>query len=107
MNVHTWLNANKLTLTVTINEFMLKGYDERLNTITTFPSVAMNGSRVKQVATTKSLGVTINVYSGFQVTGMIEWGRKHQPPPPKKKRKKKQSLGMFVFVSSSYWLKLS
>ena len=84
--MHTWLNANKLTLTVTINEFMLKGSDERLNTITTFPSVAMNGSRVKQVATTKSLGVTINVYSGFQVTGMIEWGRKHQPPPPKKKK---------------------
>ena len=85
---------------------MLKGSDERLNTITTFPSVAMNGSRVKQVATTKSLGVTINVYSGFQVTGMIEWGLKQQPPPPRKK-KKKQSLGMFVFVSSSYWLKLS
>ena len=90
---------------------MLKGSDERLNTLTAFP-VVMNGSRVKQVATTKSLGVTINVklgwncrgkgYSGFQVTGMIEWGQKNQPPPPQKKKK---CLGMFV--SSSYWLTLS
>jgi len=67
--VHTWLNANKLTLTVTKNEFMLKGSDERLNTLTTFPSVAMNSSRVKQVATTKSLGVTINVKLGWNCPG--------------------------------------
>ena len=99
MNAHTWLNANKLTLTVTKNEFMLKGSDERLNTLTAFPSVAMNGSRVKQVATTKSLGVTINVKLGWNCPGKgllrissdgddRMGAKKSTPPPPKKKKKK-------------------
>ena len=48
---------------------MLKGSDERLSTLTTFPSVAMNGSRVKRVAPTKSLGVTINVRLGWNSPG--------------------------------------
>ena len=86
---------------------MLKGSDERLNTLTSFP-VAMNGSRVKQVATTKSLGVTINVKLGWNCPGKgvlrissdgdDRMRAKNQPPPPK-------CLGMFV--SSSYWLNLS
>ena len=54
LNVYTWLNANKLTLNVTKNEFIRKGSVQRLNTLTAFPSVAMNGSRVKQVTTTKN-----------------------------------------------------
>ena len=96
---------------MTKNEFMLKGSDERLNTLTAFP-VAMNGSRVKQVATTKSLGVTINVKLGWNCPGKgvlrissdgdDRMGAKKSTPPPKKKKK---CLGMFV--SSSYWLNLS
>ena len=37
---------------------MLIGSDQRLNILATLPSVTMNGTRVEQVATTKSLGVT-------------------------------------------------
>ena len=78
---------------MTKNEFMLKGSDERLNTLTAFP-VAMNGSRVKQVATTKSLGVTINVKLGWNCPGKgvlrissdgdDRMGAKKSTPPPKK-----------------------
>ena len=59
-NVHTWLNANKLTLNLTKTEFMLIGSGQRLNTIAASPSILMNGTRVKQVATTKSLRITID-----------------------------------------------
>ena len=79
---------------MTKNEFMLKGSDERLNTLTAFP-VAMNGSRVKQVATTKSLGVTINVKLGWNCPGKgvlrissdgdDRMGAKKSTPPPQKK----------------------
>ena len=60
LNVHTWLNANKLTLDMTKTEFMLIGSRQRLNTIAASPTILMNGTRVKQVDTTKSLGITID-----------------------------------------------
>lgn len=41
-------------------EFMLIRSSQRLNTLAASPSVTMNGTRVKQVATTKSLGATID-----------------------------------------------
>ena len=41
-------------------EFMLIGSGQRLNILAASPSVTMNGTRVKQVATSKSLGVTID-----------------------------------------------
>ena len=53
-NVHTWLNANKLTKT----EFMRIGSGQRLNTVTASPSVTMDGTQVEQVVTTKPFGVT-------------------------------------------------
>ena len=60
LNVHTWLNANKLTLYMTKTEFMLIRSGQRLNTIVASPSILMNGTWVKQVVTRKSLGVTID-----------------------------------------------
>ena len=45
---------------MTKTEFMLIGSDQRLNTIAASPSILMNGTRVKQVASTKSLGITID-----------------------------------------------
>ena len=60
LDLHTWLNANKLTLNMTTTEFMLIGSGLRVNTIAASPSILMNGTRVKQVATTKSLGTTID-----------------------------------------------
>ena len=60
LNVYSWLNANKLTLNMTKTEFMLIGSGQRLNTIAASPSILMNDTRVKQVRTTKSLGITID-----------------------------------------------
>ena len=37
-------------------------------------------------------GLVPGVSSGFQVTGMIEWGQKPTPPPPSPN--KKNSLGL-------------
>ena len=59
-NVHNWLRANKLTLNMTKTEFMLIGSRQRLNTVTVSPTLAINDFRVTQVATAKSLGVTID-----------------------------------------------
>ena len=60
LNVHTSLNANKLTLNMTKTEFMLIGSGQRPNTIAASPSIFMNGTQMKQVATMKSLDITIN-----------------------------------------------
>jgi len=43
---------------MTKTEFMLIGPGRRLNIIAASPSVSMTGTLVKQVATTKSLGIT-------------------------------------------------
>ena len=61
-NVHIWLNVSKLTLNMTKTEFILIGSVQRLNTgtIAASSSILMNGTRVKQVATAKSLGITID-----------------------------------------------
>ena len=42
---------------MTKTEFMQIGSGQRLNTIAASPSILMNDTRVKQVATTKSLGI--------------------------------------------------
>ena len=60
LNVHAWLNANKLTLNMTKTEFMLIGSSQRLNTLMASPTVTIDGTQVKQVETAKSLGVTID-----------------------------------------------
>ena len=45
---------------MTKTEFMLIGSRQRLSTITVSPALAINDFRVTQVATAKSLGVTID-----------------------------------------------
>ena len=66
-NVHNWLRANKLTLNMTKTEFMLIGTRQRLSTVTVSPTLAIKDFRVTQVATAKSLGVTID--------DNLDWGR--------------------------------
>ena len=56
LNVQTWLNTNKLTKT----KFVFIRSGPRLNTLTAPLPVTMDGTRVEQVLTTKSLGVTID-----------------------------------------------
>ena len=52
---------------MTKTEFMLIGSRQRLSTVTVSPTLAINDFRVTQVATTKSLGVTID--------DNLDWGR--------------------------------
>ena len=59
-NVHNWLRANKLTLNMAKTEFMLIGSRQRLSAVTGSPTLAINDFQVTQVATFKSLGVTID-----------------------------------------------
>lgn len=61
LNISKWLIANKLTLNMTKTEFMLVGSRQKLNTLTTSPVLTINGTRINQVSTSKSLGVLIDV----------------------------------------------
>ena len=55
-----FFNANKLTLNMTKTEFMLIGSRQRLSNIAVPPALEINGACLKQVTSTKSLGVIIN-----------------------------------------------
>ena len=55
-NVNKWLIANKLTLNQSKTEFMLIGSRQKLNTLQSAPSPAIDGHPVSQVSQTKSLG---------------------------------------------------
>jgi len=59
-NVHNLLRANKLILNMTKTEFMLIGSRQRLRNLTIFPTVTIDNVQISQVATAKSLEVTID-----------------------------------------------
>ena len=58
--VYTWLSANKLTLNLTKTKFMLVASRQKLSTFPEIPSFRINDHPVKQVSSTKSLGVHID-----------------------------------------------
>ena len=60
LNISKWLIANKLTLNMNKNEFMLIGSRQKLNTLTASPVLNINGTPLNQVSTSKSLGVLID-----------------------------------------------
>ena len=60
LNISKWVIANELTLNVTKTEFMLIGLRQKLNALTASPVLSINGTSVKQVSTSKSLGVLID-----------------------------------------------
>lgn len=59
-NISKWLSANKLTLNMTKTEFMLIGSRQKLNSLVATPVLEINGDRIKQVTSTKSLGINID-----------------------------------------------
>ena len=59
-HVNNWLRANKLTLNMTKTEYMLIGARQRLDTLTESPTIKINRTDVKKVATAKSLGVIVD-----------------------------------------------
>ena len=60
LNISKWLIANILTLNMTKAQFMLIGSRQKLNALTAFPVLRINGTPVNQVSTSKSLGVLID-----------------------------------------------
>ena len=58
--VYKWLSGNKLTLNLTKTEFMLVASRQKLSTFPEIPSFSINDHPVKQVSSTKSLGVHID-----------------------------------------------
>ena len=60
LNISKWLIANKLTFNMTKTEFMLIGLRQNLNAVTASPVLSINGTSVKQVPMSKSLGVLID-----------------------------------------------
>ena len=59
-NINRWLIANKLTLNMTKTEFMLIGSRQKLNSLSAFPALEINGTQLNRVNFTKSLGVLID-----------------------------------------------
>ena len=59
-NVNKWLIANKLTLNQSKTEFMLIGSRQKLSTLHSAPSLAINGHPVRQVSQTESLGMKLD-----------------------------------------------
>ena len=58
--IRIWLAANKLTLNTTKTEFLLIGSSQRLSTLERNPIIEINQFPIKQVSTSKSLGVHID-----------------------------------------------
>ena len=58
--IRIWLAANKLTLNTTKTEFLLIGSRQRLSTLERNPIIEINKFPIKQVSTSKSLGVHID-----------------------------------------------
>ena len=59
-NIHKWLLCNKLTLNTTKTEFMLIGSRQKLGTLSESLELSIDNVPVKQVSTTKSLGILID-----------------------------------------------
>ena len=59
-NIHKWLLYNKLTLNSTKTEFMLIGSRQKLSTLSESLVLSIDNIPIKQVSTTKSLGILID-----------------------------------------------
>ena len=57
---NTWLKANKLTLNKTKTEFMVIGSWQKLGTFDKSPNLVLDSFPIKQVSTTKSVGVLVD-----------------------------------------------
>ena len=60
LNISHWLTANKLTLDMAKTEFMSIGTRQKLNNLPSPTAIEINGTRLNQVYSTKSLGIIID-----------------------------------------------
>ena len=59
-NIHKWLLSNNLTLNSTKTEFMLIGSRQKLSTLSESLELSIDNIPIKQVSTSKSLGILID-----------------------------------------------
>jgi hypothetical protein len=62
-----WLIVNKLTLNMSKTEFMVIGSRQRLYTFDNAPVLTIGGAPIKQVKSTKSLGLHIDEHLSWSV----------------------------------------
>ena len=60
--IFDWLSSNKLTFNIPKTDFMVIGSRQRIATLAGNISVSVNGLRLKQVESTKCLGLTIDQF---------------------------------------------
>ena len=60
LNISHWLTANKLTLDMTKTEFMSICTRQKLNNLPSPTAIEINGTRINQIYSTKSLGIIID-----------------------------------------------
>ena len=58
--IHKWLLSNKLTLNTTKTEFTLISSRQKLSTLSESLELSIDNVSIKQVSTTKSLGILID-----------------------------------------------
>ena len=66
-NISQWLIVNKLTLNMSKTEFIVIGSRQRLYTFDSAPVLLINGAPVKQVESTKLLGLNIDEHLSWSV----------------------------------------
>ena len=67
-NIHKWLLYNKLTLNSTKTEFMLIGSRQKLSTLSESLELSIDNIPIKQVPTTKSLGIQVENFSKHEMS---------------------------------------
>ena len=70
-NVSDWLMANKLTLNKSKTKFIVIGSWERLNTFDNLPNLVLDSFPVKQVSTTKSVGVLLDEHLSWNAHMLV------------------------------------
>ena len=66
-SIREWLIVNKLTLNMSKTEFMVIGSRQRLYTFDNAPVLTIEGAPIKQVKSTKSLGLHIDEHLSWSV----------------------------------------
>ena len=59
-NISEWMRVNKLSANPKKTDFMLIGHTRRINKIESLAPLKVNGTEIKRVRKTKSLGVIVN-----------------------------------------------
>ena len=59
-NIPEWMRINKLSIDPQKTEYMIIAHPRRINKISSHRPLTLNGSEIKQVKETKSLGIIVD-----------------------------------------------